>query len=124
MENEKINSTGQYCNEMAYTDNPEEIKLLEERPVIGKWGRMWQDWMESEHSADVTLLVIECKWAIIPRKIDIEAEKRYEELDKIYRRDNPRPESDFNAVLKWETAKKFWIENIIMKEIVFVLRED
>jgi hypothetical protein len=118
----KLNSTGQYLTEIAYTNDPEELALLE-RP-IGKWGQMWQDWMEAEHSSYVTILVVECKWAIIPRKIDIEAEKRYEELDKIYRANNPRPDTDFNSVLKWETAKKLWIEDIIMKEIVFVLRKD
>lgn len=43
-------------------------------------------WMEAEHPADVDILVCECRWQIIPREIDIEAEERFDELDEIYRK--------------------------------------
>ncbi len=60
------------------------------------------------------------KWQIIPRQIDEKAEKRWFELDELYHRDNPRPSNDFNEILQWETACKLWVENLILKEIIFV----
>ena len=47
-------------------------------------------WMEAEYPANVDILVCECRWQIIPREIDIEAEERFDELDEIYRKDHPR----------------------------------
>ena len=119
---DKINSTGQILPDVRYTDDPEELRLL--KKPIGKWGRMWQDWIESTYPGEVDIYVMAAKWLIIPRQIDEKAEKRWFELDELYQRDNPRPETtDFNVLRQWEPSKKLWIENIIMKDIVFVRYE-
>ena len=119
---DKINSTGQILPDVRYTDDPEELRLL--KKPIGKWGRMWQDWIESTYPGEVDIYVMAAKWQIIPRQIDEKAEKRWFELDELYQRDNPRPETtDFNVLRQWEPSKKLWIENIIMKDIVFVRYE-
>ena len=119
---DKINSTGQILPDVRYTDDPEELRLL--KKPIGKWGRMWQDWIESTYPDEVDIYVMAAKWQIIPRQIDEKAEKRWFELDELYQRDNPRPETtDFNVLRQWEPSKKLWIENIIMKDIVFVRYE-
>ena len=115
---DKINSTGQILPDVRYTDDPEELRLL--KKPIGKWGRMWQDWIESTYPGEVDIYVMAAKWLIIPRQIDEKAEKRWFELDELYHRDNPRPSNDFNEILQWETACKLWVENLIMKEIIFV----
>ncbi len=119
---DKINATGQILPDVRYTNDSEELRLLEK--PIGKWGRMWQDWIESTYPDEVDIYVMAAKWQIIPRQIDEKAEKRWFELDELYQRDNPRPETtDFNVLRQWEPSKKLWIENIIMKDIVFVRYE-
>ena len=79
-------------------------------------------WMEAEYPADVDILVCECRWQIIPREIDIEAEERFNELDEIYRKDHPRP-TEFNAIRKWENERLMTLEHQVMEEIVYKLRE-
>ena len=119
---DKINATGQILPDVRYTNDSEELRLLEK--PIGKWGRMWQDWIESTYPGEVDIYVMAANWQIIPRQIDEKAEKRWFELDELYQRDNPRPETtDFNVLRQWEPSKKLWIENIIMKDIVFVRYE-
>lgn len=117
-----LNSTGQINPDVRYTDDPEELRLL--KKPIGKWGSMWQDWIKGTYPADVTVYIMAAKWQIIPRQIDEKVDKRYDELENIFKSDNPRPiTSDFNLLRQWETAKKLWIEDMIMKEIVFVRYE-
>ena len=99
---------------------PEEEKLL--KKPIRRWGRAWMKWMEAEYPADVDILVCECRWQIIPREIDIEAEERFDELDEIYRKDHPRP-TEFNAIRKWEKERLMTLEHQVMEEIVYKLRE-
>ena len=119
---DKINATGQILPDVRYTNDPEELRLLEK--PIGKWGRMWQDWIKSNYPGHVNIYIMAAKWQIIPRQIDEKAEKRWFELDELYHRDNPRPDTtDSNILLQWETACKLWVEDIIMKEIVFVRYE-
>ena len=79
-------------------------------------------WMEAEYPADVDILVCECRWQIIPREIDIEAEERFDELDEIYRKDHPRP-TEFNAIRKWEKERLMTLEHQVMEEIVYKRRE-
>ena len=75
----ELTPEGTYVPKIAYTSDPEEEKLL--KKPIRRWGRAWMKWMEAEHPADVDILVCECRWQIIPREIDIEAEERFDELD-------------------------------------------
>ena len=76
----------------------------------------------AEYPADVDILVCECRWQIIPREIDIEAEERFNELDEIYRKDHPRP-TEFNAIRKWEKERLMTLEHQVMEEIVYKRRE-
>ena len=115
----KLNPTGQYLTEMQYTDSPQEQALL--RRPIGRWGRLWQIWMKTEHPSEVAVLVMTARWQIIPREIDRQAENRWTELDAQYRRENPRPVT-FLEMQKWEKARLLTLEHIIMEEIVFRMR--
>lgn len=110
---------GQFVPDIRYTDNPEHEKLLEK--PIGKYGDLWQKWIDTVHPNHKILYVIGCTWQIIPRQIDVKAEQRTAELEEIYEHDNPRPDTlDFMTLLRWEEAKKLWVENIIIEELVNV----
>lgn len=69
--NYRLSPTGQMLTEIQYTENPEEQKML--RKPIGRWGRMWQDWVKAEYPTEVQIFVTEGRWQIIPRIIDREA---------------------------------------------------
>ena len=116
----KLSPTGQFLTEMPYTIDPQETRML--KYPIGRWGRLWQEWMETEYPTEVTVLVMIGRWQIIPREIDREAELRFQELDKKYRLKNSRPES-FPEVQIWEKERLLTVEHQVMKEIVFQLRE-
>ena len=115
----RASTTGQYLTEMQYTENPREQALL--RRPIGRWGRMWQEWVKTEHPTEVAILIMEGRWQIIPREIDRQAENRWAELDEQYRRENPRPQ-EFRSMQEWEKARLLTLEHIIMQEIVFQMR--
>ena len=113
------NATGQMLAEVQYTENPAEQKLLEQ--PIGRWGKMWQEWIRTEYPTEVQVLITEGKWQIIPREIDIEAENRFRELDVQYRQQNPRP-TTFEEILRWEKTRLLTVEHQVMEEVVFRLR--
>ncbi|MBR5090550.1 MAG: TnpV protein [Ruminiclostridium sp.] len=116
---EKMSPTGQYLSQMEYTPNPKIAELLK-RP-IGRWGRMWQEWIMLEYPSEVQIYIMEGKWQLIPRRIDEEAETRFQELDKAYREENPRPKT-FQQIREWEKMRLLTIEHQVMKEVVFHLR--
>ena len=117
--NYKLSSTGQMLAEVAYTDDSQEIELL--KTPIGRWGRMWQEWIRTEYPTEVTVLIVTGRWNIIPREIDRQAEARFTELDAIYRKENPRPVT-FSEMQRWEKNRLLTIEHRIMEEIVYQLR--
>ena len=110
-------ATGQLNPDVRYTDNTYLNELLERQ--IGKWGAMWQKWIETTTNKKVDY-VMGCTWAIVPRIVDEKATIRYEELAEIYDKNHERP-TRFNDVVKWETERKLYIEHQIMEEIVQVL---
>lgn len=115
----RLTPTGQYVPDVRLTDDPEEERLLEK--PIGKWGQMWQDWIQATYPAEVVVYTMAAKWWIIPRQIDEKAEKRYDELDEIFGYNNPRPDTDEFVVLRqWEEERKLWVESILMEEIIHV----
>ena len=83
---EKMNPTGQILSETEYTRSPQIAALLK-RP-IGRWGRMWQEWIRLEYPQEVQIYIMEGKWQLIPRQIDEEAEIRFQQLDRQYRSGN------------------------------------
>ena len=117
--NYKLSPTGQYLTEMQYTDNPKEQALLQK--PIGRWGKMWQEWMKVEYPAEVAVLVMTGRWNIVPREIDRQAENRWSELDKQFRQENPRP-TDFRQMQEWEKTRLLMLEHRIMEDIVFRMR--
>ncbi len=102
------NLTGQYNPEIEYTDDPYEQELL--KNPVGRWGRMWQEWVRIEYPTEVAVYVMECKWQIIPRQIDIEVEKRFDELSEQYRHNNPRPKN-FEEIRRWEKTRLLTVEH-------------
>ena len=117
--NYRLSPTGQYLPEVEYTEDSSEQKLLQN--PIGRWGRMWQEWVRTEYPTEVQIYITEGRWQIIPRIIDREAESRFRELDEQYRRDNPRPQT-FAEMQSWEKMRLLTIEHQIMEEIIFQLR--
>ena len=117
--NYRQSPTGQMLAEVVYSDSPQEIELL--REPIGRWGRMWQDWVRTEYPTEVTVLIVTGRWNIIPREIDRQAEARFTELDALYRKENPRPVT-FSEMQKWEKHRLLTIEHRIMEELIFQLR--
>lgn len=99
---------------------PEEEKLL--KKPIRKWGKAWMKWMKANCDWLIEVLIMECRWQIIPREVDIEAEERFDELDEIYRKTHPRP-TKFNELRRWEKERLMTIENQVMEEIVYKRRE-
>ena len=114
--NYKLSPTGQLLAEVAYTDDLQELELL--KTPIGRWGRMWQQWMNTEYPTEVTVLIVTGCWNIIPREIDRQAEARFTELDELYRKENPRPVT-FSEMQVWEKTRLLTIEHRIMEEIVY-----
>ena len=114
--NYRQSPTGQLLAEVIYSDNPQEQKLL--REPIGRWGRMWQEWIRTEYPTEVTVLIVTGRWNIIPREIDRLAESRFTELDELYRKENPRP-ATFREVQAWEKTRLLTIEHQIMEQIVY-----
>ena len=116
---EKMSPTGQYLSQMEYTPNPKIAELL--KKPIGRWGRMWMDWIKAEYPQEVQIYIMEGKWNLIPRQIDEEAEIRFQELDKVYREQNPRPKT-FQEIRVWEKMRLLTVEHQVMQEVVFQLR--
>ncbi len=115
----KLTPTGQYIPDVRLTDDPEEEKLLEK--PIGRWGQMWQDWIKATYPSEEIIYTMAGKWWIIPRQIDEKVEKRYDELDEIFRLANPRPDTEeFTVLRQWEESRKLWIESILMQDIIHV----
>ena len=112
----KLSPTGHWNPEIQYTDNPREQKMLEK--PIGRWGKMWQEWMKTEYPTEVSVLIMEGRWSIIPREIDAEGSKRFQELDEQYRQQNPRPQT-FSEIQQWEKTRILTIEHQLMSEVVF-----
>ncbi|MDR3090654.1 MAG: hypothetical protein LBU36_00435 [Clostridiales bacterium] len=109
-----------YFPMLEYTTDPEEKKLLEE--PIDRWGRAWQKFVKEQYPTDVTVLQLQCRWAIIPRLIDREAWEMYDRLEKQYTAENPRPK-DFMECARWEKMKSLEIDGTIMREIALQRRE-
>lgn len=114
----KQNITGQNIPIMKYTDDPYEEMLLY-RP-IGRYGRLWQEWMTNNHSGIKAMYIVNCTWAIIPREIDIKANIKWLEFTDEYVENNPRPnDSDFMTLAKWEKSKQLYAEHKVLEEIVY-----
>lgn len=116
----ELTPEGTYVPKIAYTSDPEEEKLL--KKPIRKWGKAWMKWMKANCDWLIEVLIMECRWQIIPREVDIEAEERFDELDEIYRKTHPRP-TKFNELRRWEKERLMTIENQVMEEIVYKRRE-
>ena len=114
--NYRQSPTGQMLAEVVYSDSPREMELL--KTPIGRWGRMWQEWMNTEYPTETTVLIVMGRWNIIPREIDRQAEARFTELDELYRKENPRPKT-FSEMQKWEKERLLTIEHRIMEELIF-----
>ena len=90
--------------------------------MLFRSGRAWMKWMQDEYPINVEILICECRWQIIPREIDIEAQERFDELDELYRNNNPRP-TEFEAIRSWEKMRLLELNHQVMEEIVYKVRE-
>ena len=110
-----------YQQQLTYTTDPAEQKLLEE--PVGKYGLAWKSYMKENHSAEAEMLKIKCRWEILVRKIDTEAWEMYELLQSQYHKNNPLPQNNnFMEMYKYNETMDFYIDHEIMKQVVFQLR--
>lgn len=106
---------------VCYTNNTEEQELLKEQ--IGFYGRRWIEFMEQNYPLDIMDLKGMCRWEIIPREIDKEADEMYQILSKQFEQNNPRPTESFVEIAKWEKMKQTEIRQAIMEDIVLKPRQ-
>ncbi|WP_369696430.1 hypothetical protein [Ruminococcus flavefaciens] len=92
---------------------------MEEQP-IGLYGRMWMENMEKNYPAKVELMMFYHRYLTVARSVNERAENYQEQLSDQYDRNNPRPTSGYEAILEWETQKKYQIDHLIMTEVVLV----
>ena len=96
--NYRISPTGQKLAAIPYTTDRSKQELL--TMPIGRWGRLWQEWVKTEYPTEIAVLIMEGRWQLIPREIDREAQQRWDDLDTIFRQKNPRPMS-FTEIQTW-----------------------
>ncbi len=99
---------------------PYQLELM--KNPIRYWGRKWQEWMKIEYPNVVYMMQdYNHAWEIVPREIDIMADKRFDELTEIFDKTNqPRP-TTFWETAAWEKEKQLFVQNGIMNDVVFKL---
>ena len=105
----------------------EEIMELEaeeylEDLLISKYALMWADYMEEEHPARKSFLILEGIWQEILQAVNVEAREMAQILADEYYRSFPRPKDDYMAIVKYEYKMKAYVEEIVMREIAYKLR--
>lgn len=107
---------GLYYGQMEYTTDEDEKKLLEEE--VGLFGQKWQKFMEENYLGDVALLKLKCRWEIISRQIDKEAQEMYSQMKMQYMTKNPANTNKQTELHKYYETMDFYIKHEIMEQIV------
>ncbi|MBR1432714.1 TnpV protein [Ruminococcus sp.] len=121
-------TSGEVTIEQTYLLNPYDglyIPLIQNEPSmeeqpIGMYGRMWMENMEKNYPAKVELMMFYHRYLTVARSVNERAENYQEQLSDQYDRNNPRPTTGYEAILEWETQKKYQIDHLIMTEVVLV----
>ncbi|MCR4887976.1 MAG: TnpV protein [Ruminococcus sp.] len=124
----EMKTSGSVTIEQPYLLNPIDglyVPMIQNEPSmteepIGLYGRMWMENMEKNYPAKVELMMFYHRYLTVARSVDKRATEYQEQLSEQYDRNNPRPTTNFEEILQWETQKKYEIDHLIMTEVVLV----
>jgi len=85
---------------------------------LSKYAIMWANYMEEEHPARKSFLILEGIWQETLQEVSAEAREMAQVLTDEYYRKFPRPKDDYIAIVKYEYKMKAYVEEIMLKEIV------
>jgi hypothetical protein len=92
---------------------------MEEEP-IGSYGMAWIHFMESNHPELVEVMRMKHSFLTTARSVDKSAWEYRMLLDEQYAKANPRPNTGFEANLRWEKTRAFYTDGTVMRERVLV----
>ena len=111
-------------NESMTIEEIMEMEVDEDGKVLplSKYALLWAKYMEEEHSARKSFLILEGIWQEILQAVNVEAREMAQILADEYYRSFPRPKDDYMAIVKYEYKMKAYVEEIVMREIAYKLR--
>ena len=92
---------------------------MEEEP-IGSYGMAWMHFMESNHPELVEVMRMQHSFLTTARSVDKSAWEYRMLLDEQYAKANPRPNTGFEANLRWEKTRAFYTDGTVMRERVLI----
>ena len=92
---------------------------MEEEP-IGSYGMAWMHFMESNHPELVEVMRMKHSFLTTARSVDKSAWEYRMLLDEQYAKANPRPNTGFEANLRWEKTRAFYTDGTVMRERVLI----
>ena len=92
---------------------------MEEEP-IGSYGMAWIHFMESNHPELVEVMRMKHSFLTTARSVDKSAWEYRMLLDEQYAKANPRPNTGFEANLRWEKTRAFYTDGTVMRERVLI----
>jgi len=96
----------------------EEDEDLEDLP-LSKYAKMWANYMEEEHPARKSFLILEGIWQETLQEVSTEAREMAQMLTDEYYKQFPRPKDDYMATVQYEYKLQAHVEEIIMRDIVY-----
>ncbi|MDR2089135.1 MAG: TnpV protein [Clostridiales Family XIII bacterium] len=118
---------GKYTTEesmAALAMTAEEIEAVENEPKepqtpMGKYGNLFWDYLKENRPGRHGFLLAETTLRDVCLQVDKEAREMMETLQKQLRAKKPRPQNDFMATVRYETAIRDRAEEIVLNEIVY-----
>lgn len=107
--------------EEIMAEEAEENEDMETLP-ISKYAKMWAHYMEEEHPARKSFLVLEGIWQETLQEVSNEARELMETLESKYMRANKPPQGDFMATVQYKEKMRSYVEEVIMNDIVYKSR--
>lgn len=105
----------------TYSLDLEQAEPTTDEEPIGQYGVEWMKNMEKNYPETVDYLRLQHRFLTIARVVDQEANQYMEFLNEQFEQMNPRP-TNFEDILKWERARMYYSEGIVMREKVLVMR--
>ena len=96
----------------------EEDEDLEDLP-LSKYAKMWANYMEEEHPARKSFLILEGIWQETLQEVSTEAREMAQTLTDDYYKQFTRPKDDYMATVQYEYKLQAHVEEIIMRDIVY-----
>ena len=97
-----------------------EAEASTEQEPIGSYGTAWMHFMESNHPELVEVMRMQHSFLTTARSVDKSAWEYRMLLDRQYEQMNPRPNTGFEANLRWERTRAFYTDGTVMRERVLI----